>query len=75
MGIKQRLHNPPRSEERVDPVELRFIDVGVDFLGERAGGLEVLPNGFSTTTGALFVNPASDSSLMTMPNSDGGISR
>ena len=33
------------------------------------------PNGFSTTTRAVFVSPASASPLITMPNRKGGISR
>ena len=33
------------------------------------------PNGFSTTTRADLVRPASVSPLMTMPKSEGGISR
>ena len=33
------------------------------------------PNGFSTTTLAFSVSPASESPLIVIPNRDGGISR
>jgi hypothetical protein len=59
----------------VDSVELILADVLVDLRGERAGGFEVWPKGFSTTTLAFLVRPASASPLMVIPKSDGGISK
>ena len=70
------LLEPHLPEVVVDPVELRLVDVLVQ-LGRRARVAEARswPNGFSTTTRALSVSPASESPWTTRPNRNGGISR
>ena len=46
-------------EEVVDAVDLRLVDVLVQLRGERRADSRSCPNGFSTTTRAFFVSPAS----------------
>ncbi len=63
------------AEEVVDPVELRLVEVLMHLVVERGRRGDVVPEGFSTTTRADPVTPASASPLITVPNREGGISR
>ena len=70
------LLEPHLPEVVVDPVELRLVDVLVELRRPaRAPRRRSWPNGFSTTTRAVFVSPASARPLTTRPNRNGGISR
>ena len=69
------LLDPHLPEVVVDAQELRLVDVLVQLVGERTGRGLSCPNGFSTTTRAVFVSPALASPLTTVPKSNGGISR
>ena len=62
-------------QEVVDPVELRLVDQGVQSALSARADARSWPNGFSTTTRASFVRPASARPLTTVAKSDGGISR
>jgi len=71
----QDLLEPQLSEVVVDPIQLRLIDVLVEFLGQGACRCQVVAEGFSTTTRPVLVRPAWDSPLMAVANRNGGISR